>query len=212
MSYFQSMSYFTDRLSKSPYWQYLCLRKLNKNKKIMSEEKEINEELNQEATAETTATSTESSEVKVEQTAEEKYAELNDKFLRLYSEFDNYRKRTNKEKIDLIGSASAGVLKDLIPVIDDFERAIANNETSEDIAVVKEGFHLIYNKFKTTVENKGLTPMNAKGKVFDSELHEAIVNLPVEDPELKGKIVEDVEKGYLLNDKVIRFAKVVVGQ
>ena len=109
MSYFQSMSYFTDRLSKSPYWQYLCLRKLNKNKKIMSEEKEINEELNQEATAETTADSNENSEVKVEQTAEEKYAELNDKFLRLYSEFDNYRKRTNKEKIDLIGSASAGV-------------------------------------------------------------------------------------------------------
>lgn len=212
MSYFQSMSYFTDRLSKSPYWQYLCLRKSNKNKKIMSEEKEINEELNQEATAETTADSNENIEVKVEQTAEEKYAELNDKFLRLYSEFDNYRKRTNKEKIDLIGSASAGVLKDLIPVIDDFERAIANNETSEDIAVVKEGFHLIYNKFKTTVENKGLTPMNAKGKVFDSELHEAIANVPAPSKDLIGKVVDDVEKGYFLNDKVVRYAKVVVGQ
>jgi molecular chaperone GrpE len=178
----------------------------------MSEEKEINEELNQEATAETTADSHENSELKVEQTAEEKYAELNDKFLRLYSEFDNYRKRTNKEKIDLIGSASAGVLKDLIPVIDDFERAIANNETSEDIAVVKEGFHLIYNKFKTTVENKGLTPMNAKGKVFDSELHEAIANVPAPSKDFIGKVVDDVEKGYFLNDKVVRYAKVVVGQ
>ena len=212
MSYFQSMSHFTDRLSKSPYWQYLCFRKSNKNKMIMSEEKEINEELNQEATTETTANSAENSEVKVEQTAEEKYAELNDKFLRLYSEFDNYRKRTNKEKIDLIGSASAGVLKDLIPVIDDFERAIANNETSEDIAVVKEGFHLIYNKFKTTLENKGLTPMNAKGKVFDSELHEAIANVPAPSKDLIGKVVDDVEKGYFLNDKVVRYAKVVVGQ
>lgn len=212
MSYFQSMSHFTDRLSKSPYWQYLCFRKSNKNKKIMSEEKEINEELNQEATTESTANSSENSEVKVEQTAEEKYAELNDKFLRLYSEFDNYRKRTNKEKIDLIGSASAGVLKDLIPVIDDFERAIANNETSEDITVVKEGFQLIYNKFKTILENKGLTPMNAKGKVFDSELHEAIANVPAPSKDLIGKVVDDVEKGYFLNDKVVRYAKVVVGQ
>ncbi len=206
------MSHFTDRLSKSPYWQYLCFRKSNKNKKIMSEEKEINEELNQEATTESTANSSENSEVKVEQTAEEKYAELNDKFLRLYSEFDNYRKRTNKEKIDLIGSASAGVLKDLIPVIDDFERAIANNETSEDITVVKEGFQLIYNKFKTILENKGLTPMNAKGKVFDSELHEAIANVPAPSKDLIGKVVDDVEKGYFLNDKVVRYAKVVVGQ
>lgn len=178
----------------------------------MSEEKEINEELNQEATTETTANSVENSEVKVEPTAEEKYAELNDKFLRLYSEFDNYRKRTNKEKIDLIGSASAGVLKDLIPVLDDFERAIANNETSEDIAVVKEGFQLIYNKLKTTLENKGLTPMNAKGKVFDSELHEAIANVPAPSKDLIGKVVDDVEKGYFLNDKVVRYAKVVVGQ
>jgi molecular chaperone GrpE len=178
----------------------------------MSEEKEINEELNQEATTESTANSSENSEVKVEQTAEEKYAELNDKFLRLYSEFDNYRKRTNKEKIDLIGSASAGVLKDLIPVIDDFERAIANNETSEDIKVVKEGFQLIYNKFKTTLENKGLTLMNAKGKVFDSELHEAIANVPAPSKDLIGKVVDDVEKGYFLNDKVVRYAKVVVGQ
>lgn len=211
MSFFQTMSLFTDRLSKSACWQYLCLRKLKKNNKAMSEDKEINEELNQEEIIDSNAETT-NEEIKVEPTAEEKYAELNDKFLRLYSEFDNYRKRTNKEKIDLIGSASAGVLKDMIPVIDDFERAIANNESSEDIAVLKEGFHLIYNKLKTTLENKGLTPMKAKGKVFDSELHEAIANVPAPSEDLIGKVVDDVERGYFLNDKVVRYAKVVVGQ
>jgi molecular chaperone GrpE len=147
-----------------------------------------------------------------EPTAEEKYAELNDKFLRLYSEFDNYRKRTNKEKVELISTANAGVLKDLIPVLDDFERAIANNETVEDAAALKEGFQLIFTKFKTTLENKGLKAMDAKGQSFDSELHEAIANVPAPTEELKGKIVDDVEKGYYLNEKVIRYAKVVVGQ
>lgn len=176
----------------------------------MSEEKEINEELNQE-TPENKVENTEG-EVKTEPTAEERYAELNDKFLRLYSEFDNYRKRTNKEKVELISTASAGVLKDLIPVLDDFERAIANNETAEDISVLKEGFQLIYNKFKTTLEHKGLKAMNAKGEVFDSELHEAIANIPAPEPSAVGKVIDDVEKGYYLNDKVIRYAKVVVGQ
>lgn len=182
----------------------------------MSEEKETNEALNQEETIETNAqeagNSDATQDAKAEPTAEERYAELNDKFLRLYSEFDNYRKRTNKEKIDLIGSASAGVLKDLIPVIDDFERAIANNQNSEDLAVVKEGFQLIYNKLKSTLENKGLKPMEAKGTAFDSELHEAIANIPAPTPDLVGKVVDDVEKGYFLNEKVIRYAKVVVGQ
>ena len=143
---------------------------------------------------------------------EEKYAELNDKFIRLYSEFDNYRKRTNKEKVDLIGTASSSVLKDLLPVLDDFERAIINNENVEDSAALKEGFHLIYNKFKSILETKGLKPMMVKGEIFDSELHEAIANVPSPSEELKGKIIEDVEKGYFLHDKVVRYAKVVVGQ
>lgn len=147
-----------------------------------------------------------------ELTAEEKYAELNDRFLRLFAEFDNYRKRTNKEKIDIISTASASVLKDMIPVMDDFERAIANNETADDIVSVKEGFQLIFNKFRNTLESKGLKPMIAKGQVFDSELHEAIANVPAPSNKEKGKVIEDVEKGYYLNDKVIRYAKVVVGQ
>jgi molecular chaperone GrpE len=130
----------------------------------------------------------------------------------LYAEFDNYRRRTNKERIELIGSASAGVIKDMIPVLDDLERAILNNEKSEDIKAVKEGFVLVSNKFKSILEAKGLKPMDSKGKPFDSELHEAIANVPAPDKKMKGKVVDDVEKGYLLNDKVVRFAKVVVGQ
>lgn len=146
-----------------------------------------------------------------EQTQEEKYSELNDKFLRLYAEFDNYRRRTNKEKVELIANANEKLLLDLIPTIDDFERAIANNENVEDINAVKEGFVLIYNKFKSALEAKGLKQMEAKGEAFDSDLHEAIANVPGDDSQ-KGKVIDDVEKGYFLNEKVIRFAKVVVGQ
>lgn len=146
-----------------------------------------------------------------EQTPEEKYNELNDKFLRLYAEFDNYRRRTNKEKVDLIANANEKLLLDLIPTIDDFERAIANNEDVEDIETLKEGFVLIYNKFKSALEAKGLKQMQAKGENFDSDLHEAIANVPGDDSQ-KGKVIDDVEKGYFLNEKVIRFAKVVVGQ
>jgi molecular chaperone GrpE len=103
-------------------------------------------------------------------------------------------------------------LKDLVPVLEDFERAITNNETSEDIASVKEGFLLIYNKYKGILESKGVKPITAKGEIFNSDIHEAIVNVPVEDESQKGKVIEDIEKGYYLNDKVIRFSKVVVGQ
>lgn len=143
---------------------------------------------------------------------EEQLKELNDRYIRLYSEFDNYRKRTNKEKIDIISSANAGLLKDLIPTLDDFERAIANNQQTEDIEALKEGFLLIFNKFKAVLESKGLKQMEAKGQPFDSEIHEAIANIPAPAPELAGCVVDDVEKGYYLNDKVIRYAKVVVGQ
>ncbi len=125
----------------------------------MSEENEINNEEKVE-NVETTETGQE----QVEPTAEERYAELNNKYLRLHAEFDNFRKRTNKEKVDLINSAGENVLKDLVPTLDDFERAIKNNETSEDINGVKEGFHLIYNKFKNTLEAKGLKPMNSEGQ------------------------------------------------
>ena len=147
-----------------------------------------------------------------EQTPEDKYNDLNNRFLRLYAEFENFRKRTNKERLDIINNANADLLKDLIPVIDDFERAITNNDGSEDVVAIKEGFSLIYNKYKGILQTKGLKPMEAKGEVFDPEVHEAVANMPTEDKELKGKIIDDVEKGYFLNDKVLRYAKVVVGQ
>ena len=141
-----------------------------------------------------------------------KYNDLNDRFVRLHAEFDNYRKRSNREKVDLISSANAGLLKDLLTILDDFERGITNNLESTDITAVKEGFNLIYAKFNGIIDAKGMKVMDCKNQVFDSEFHEAIGNLPVDDPELKGKIIQVVENGYTLNDKVIRFAKVLVGQ
>jgi len=180
----------------------------------MSEEKDLNNEeqeqiVNEQQEAETKVE--EQEEVKIP-SAEERFAELNDKYIRIHAEFDNYRKRTNREKLDIISTANAGVLKDLLAVMDDFERAIQNNETAEDLEGVKEGFNLIFNKFKTTLESKGLKPMNSVGEPFDVEIHEAIANVPAPNKKDKGKVIDTVEKGYYLNDKVIRFAKVVVGQ
>ena len=138
--------------------------------------------------------------------------EYKEKFVRLYAEFENYRRRTNQERLDLIVTANGGLLKDLLPVLDDFDRAIANNEQLDDVAALREGFKLIQNKFKQILLSKGLQEMEAKGLPFDSDLHEAIANIPAPEDTLKGKVIEDVEKGYYLNDKVLRFAKVVVGQ
>lgn len=178
----------------------------------MSEEKDINGQEELTDTPQNQDNSVENeTENSSEQTPEEKYNELNDKFLRLYAEFDNYRRRTNKEKVELIANANEKLLLDLIPTIDDFERAIVNNEKVEDIEAIKEGFMLIYNKFRSALEAKGLKQMQSKGEAFDSDLHEAIANVPGDESQ-KGKVIDDVEKGYFLNEKVIRFAKVVVGQ
>ena len=150
-------------------------------------------------------------QLSVEEELQLKVTELNDKYLRLYSDFENFRKRTIKEKGDLISNASAGVVKEMLAVLDDFERAMDNNTTSEDADAIKQGFQLIYNKFNTILLSKGLTEMNSKGETFDIDHHEAITNIPA-DKKMKGKVVDVVEKGYFLNDKVLRYAKVVVGQ
>ncbi len=142
---------------------------------------------------------------------EEKIAELNDKYLRLYSEFDNYRKRTARERIELSKTAGEDIFKSLLPVIDDFERAMKSITDDSDVPAVREGITLIYNKFKKTLTQKGLEEMNAAGQPFDSEIHDAITNIDVPD-DMKGKVVDEVEKGYFLNGKVIRHAKVVVGK
>ncbi len=140
-----------------------------------------------------------------------KLAEEKDRFLRLYSEFDNYKKRTVRERAELLKSAGEDVIKLILPVIDDFERAIKANESSDEIAAVKEGFHLIYNKMKNSFSGKGLEEMKCQGEAFDADTMEALANIPAPSEDLKGKVIEVVEKGYLLNGKVIRFAKVIVG-
>lgn len=142
---------------------------------------------------------------------EAKIAELNDKYLRLYSEFDNYRKRTIKEKSDIIRSAGEDVFKAIMPTIDDFERAIKANETVTEIEPIKEGISLIYHKLKVACTAKGLEAMDSIGKPFDADFMESITSIPAPSEDMKGKVIDEVEKGYKLGDKVIRFAKVVVG-
>ncbi len=142
---------------------------------------------------------------------EAKIAELNDKYLRLYSEFDNYRKRTIKEKSDIIRSAGEDVFKAIMPSIDDFERAIKANETVTEVEPIKEGISLIYHKLKLACTAKGLEPMDTIGKPFNADYMESITSIPSPSEDMKGKVIDEVEKGYKLGDKVIRFAKVVVG-
>ncbi|MCQ2264683.1 MAG: nucleotide exchange factor GrpE [Bacteroidales bacterium] len=139
-----------------------------------------------------------------------KYKELNDRFLRMYSEFDNYKKRTNKEKLELLSTASEKVIVNLLPVIDDYERAIAANEKSEDVVAIKEGFVLIYNKLVQLLKRFNVEEIQAKGEVFNTDFHEAVTHFPTQDEAEKGKVMDVTEKGYKIKDKVIRYAKVVV--
>jgi molecular chaperone GrpE len=139
--------------------------------------------------------------------------ELNDKYLRLYSEFDNYRKRTQKEKIEFSKTASEEIILSLLPVLDDIERALVSTlKTNDGMEVVpKEGLQLIYQKFKGLLAQKGLESIPSIGELFDVDFHDALTNIPAPSEDLKGKVVDEVEKGYKLNGKVIRYSKVVVG-
>jgi molecular chaperone GrpE len=138
-------------------------------------------------------------------------AVMKDKYLRLYADFENYRRRTAKEKLELISTASEGLMVTLLPVVDDFERAMQSLESATDAAAAMEGINLIYSKFTKILEAKGLKPMNSKGEPFNADLHESVTQFPAPTEDLKGKVIEEIEKGYLLNDKVIRYAKVIVG-
>lgn len=146
-----------------------------------------------------------------EKSWEDKYYEVNDKHLRLYSEFDNFRKRNAKDRIELLKTASSDIITALLPVLDDFERAVQVMDKTDDIASVKEGVLLIHAKLTTLLQSKGLEHKSSKGEIFNPDVHEAITNLSVQVETLKGKVIDEVEKGYSLNGKVIRFAKVVVG-
>jgi len=139
-------------------------------------------------------------------------AEQKDKYIRLYSEFENFRRRTAKEKLEMVQSANEQLIKAMLPVADDFERAEKAFKEKIEGDTTLEGFILIYNKFKKTLDQYGVKPMEVpSGSDFNADIHEAITQIPVPDEKLKGKVVDVVEKGYLLNDKVIRYAKVVVG-
>ncbi|MDL2256433.1 nucleotide exchange factor GrpE [Parabacteroides sp. OttesenSCG-928-K15] len=143
---------------------------------------------------------------------QKKYEELNDTHLRLMAEFDNYRKRTLREKAELIKSGGETTLIHLLPIIDDFERAMQTIRVAEDVKAVSEGIELIYNKFMTYLGQQGVKPIEAIGKPFDTETFEAVATIPAPEKELKGKILDCIQTGYIMHDKVIRHAKVVVGE
>lgn len=168
----------------------------------VSESKETEEEAQEE----------EEVEEPKEPTIEEKLAELQDRYLRLSAEYDNFRKRTLKEKIDLQRSANESLLEVLLPVADDFDRAMQSVEEAKDIEAVKEGMRLISGKFQGFLNQQGVKEIEAVNKKFDTDVHEAITKIPAPSKKLKGKVVDVVQKGYYLNEKVLRFSKVVIGE
>lgn len=210
-------------MKTNPFYKY------NKNRNMDPKEKEnINEEeLMSEATQDEAAENGEIQEEDAQDSAapaeEEKLAqeleeankvieEQKDKYLRLSAEFDNYRKRTMKEKAELILNGAEKTISSILPIVDDFERALKNMETATDVAAVKEGVELIYNKFMSVLGQDGVKVIETKDKPLDTDFHEAIAVIPAPDKSLKGKILDCVQTGYTLNDKVIRHAKVVVGE
>lgn len=144
-------------------------------------------------------------------TLTEKLEKDKDDYIRLMAEFDNFRRRTSQEKLDLVSTAAEDTIKGLLPILDDFERALVALRESNDSDAAKEGTELIYNKMITYLKTKGLASIDADGKEFDTDVHEAVAQFPVADEEKKGKVFDVVQKGYTLNGKVIRFAKVIVG-
>lgn len=200
---------------------------LNNMKNENIEDKDLNEAVEESANEQETeeiveeqANSDENSEVSEESDSkseleilQDDLSESKDKYLRLYSEFENFRRRTAKEKLEMVQTANESLISDLLPIIDDFERAEKSfKENDSDIKALKEGLDLISNKFKKVLEQKGLKVMDHKeGTDFDPEFHEAITQIPAPKKKLKGKIVDVIEKGYLLKEKVVRYAKVVIG-
>jgi len=155
----------------------------------------------------------------IEENTDERYDKLvaeakeaNDKYLRLAAEFDNFRKRNAKERIELVKNASEDLIKSLLDVVDDSERALQQIEKTDDITLIKDGISLVFSKLKNTLNSKGLQEMSSKGEDFNPDMHEAITEIPAPTEELKGKVIDEVSKGYYLNDKIIRHAKVVVGK
>lgn len=186
--------------------------KMTENTSENRVEQEVQEEIEQVNEArQTQAEEIASEELSEVDKLKDEVASLNDKYVRLYAEFDNYKRRTSKERSELLQTAGKDVIVSLLSVLDDFERAAKAMENAQEVEPVKEGINLVHHKLRSLLTHKGLKEMEAKGQVFDAEIHEAITNIPAPSEDLKGKVVDEVEKGYYLNDKVIRFAKVVVG-
>lgn len=171
----------------------------------MNEETVTNEEQQEEVNEETPEQAEE------EKTAD-KLSEINDKYLRLSAEYDNYRRRTLKEKMELTKTAGESILLALLPVIDDFDRAMAHMDDAKDVEALKQGMKLIHTKFNDFLGQQGMKEIEAKDKEFDTDLHEAVTKIPAPAEEMKGKVIDCIEKGYTLHEKVVRFSKVVVGE
>jgi len=187
------------------------------NKK--NKEKKMSEETNMPTENEMNQTDVNSPESTIDNDSELKILALNrqveeqkDKFLRLYADFDNYKKRTAKERMELIQTAGKDIMTAMLPVSDDMDRAIKYMNESDDLSTIKEGLNLVYTKFRNTLEQNGLKAFSSIGEVFDVEKHEAITEIATADEEMKGKVVDEVEKGFLLNNKLIRYARVVIGK
>jgi molecular chaperone GrpE len=203
------------------YWQNFCVRtqktrvynmfnKKKKEEEPIIENNQAEQEIENAQNEENVPT-----EPTVELSAEEKLqqenAALNDKYLRLFAEFDNYKRRTQKERIELLQTAGKDVVVSLLPVLDDFERALKATENTTEVGAIRDGIMLVQSKLKSILSQKGLKELESINTVFETDIHEAITKIPAPSDDLKGKVVDELEKGYTLNDKVIRFAKVVVG-
>lgn len=182
----------------------------NEKQPIQNQEQEIQQTLNETQQAVNYSQKPEPPDDPVEVIKAE-LALANDKYLRLYSEFENFKKRNLKDRIELLKSANADVIISLLPVLDDFDRALKSMQNAENIEAVKEGVVLIQNKLKNILAQKGVVPIESAGKPFNTDLHDAVTSITVDEETKKGIVIDEVEKGYMLNDKVIRHAKVVVG-
>jgi molecular chaperone GrpE len=189
----QDMNEPTDKMSQNEQAEEALAKELNTDESI-ADNREYEEEMGKEE------------QLKAE------LDETKDKYLRLVAEFDNFRRRNAKERMELIQVAGKDIVQSLLEVLDDMTRAEQQIEKGNDVAAIKEGISLVFNKLRNTLQQKGLQVMESKGKEFDPDMHEAITEIPAPNEEMKGKVIDEIEPGYYLNDKLIRYAKVVVGK
>lgn len=185
---------------------------MNTGSDPIKENEEINDEQHEDVDGEETIFEDQGTEIDELSEKEQELSELKDKYLRIHAEFDNFRKRTMREKMEFLKTASQDVIEDLLPILDDFDRAKRIGEDPTTPEQFPEGVNLVYQKLYRSLKSKGLEEMDTDGETFDPEFHEAITKIPASSDDMKGKIIDTIEKGYLLKDKIIRYAKVVVAE